>query len=1024
MTMSVAVMAQNEIVSGRVIDYETGEGLPGVNIRIQGTNLGTATDLNGNFLLSVPTLHETLIFSFIGFHTQQVPLEGRAELTIELKYEIFDAEELVVMGYSSRRDRTTVTGAISTVRSRELLQSPQVNISNALVGRMPGLLAVQRSGQPGEDTAQLRIRGIGTFSGDSNPLVIVDGIQTDNYNNLDPNEIESVTILKDASATAVYGVRGANGVLIITTRRGTERRPQIAFTSNYAITTFTDLRQSARAYDYVTGYNLARAYDSFVTGRYEPKFLDEEIAQYHSSYVPDAPSMHSIMYPDMDWMDYTFKTSSTQMRHNMSVSGGTSRARYFVSAGYLNQEGLFRDGVANVMEMYNAQPRYQRYNFRSNLDFDVTNQLLVQVNVSSQIEQRTGNTANIARTIEIATKSNPINSPGIVDGRLVYPDISGPGSQTPVDQLLRSNYQRHFRNYLDGSIRANYNMSSILTGLEGRGVVSYQTYNTQNQNFGNSMIRYRRNLTDDGNLIFVPLDVDTPVSFSESVNKQRTEYLELGFEYNNRFAGEHQIGGLLLYNQEKRYDPNLAYLIPAGIQGIVGRATYSFKDRYLAEFNIGYNGTEQFAEGMRFGVFPAYSLGWIISEELFFPDTDFISFLKIRGSYGEVGNDRIGAARFLYLPSAYIYHDNWSYFFGDVNNLNQYDGVVEDSPGNPHVTWERAKKRNIGIEVTVWDGRLQVEADVFMESRDNILASLGTVPTTVGAPLPPYNIGEMTNRGFEVDATLHQRIDNVQYWIRANYTFARNKIDFMDEPDQPYQYLHSTGQTYGQMFGYIADGFYNSWEEVNDPNRPQSNHNSNQVQPGDIRYRDINGDGIIDHNDRVPIGYPIFPESLFGISFGGSYKGFDFSVLFQGAARVSVNYSRHARYGFREDAGIAQYLIDYSWTQERYENGERIDFPRLSEGDMVASHNYQNSTFWIRDASYLRLKNLEVGYTLISRYLERLGLSSARIFANGNNLLTWSDMLPGIDPETHVAGTNQEPYPATRVVNFGLNVQF
>ena len=465
-------------------------------------------------------------------------------------------------------------------------------------------------------------------------------------------------------------------------------------------------------------------------------------------------------------------------------------------------------------------------------------------------------------------------------------------------------------------------------------------------------------------------------------------------------------------------------MIPSGYQGLVGRVTYGYKNRYLAEFNVGYNGSENFAEGKRFGLFPAYSLGWVVSEETFFPKTEWVSFFKIRGSMGEVGNDQIGGNRFLYIPTAYEYHNNWRYYFGDINNRNQYNATAEGAPGNPDLTWERARKTNLGFEASIWRDKISLTGDVFEEKRSNILASLGTIPTIVGAGIAPYNLGEMENRGIEGDITYSDNVGDLNFWVRANYTYARNTIIEQDEVERQFPYQQRTGQRYGQIFGFIAEGFYNTWDEVNDANRPVYGFNSNRIQPGDIRYRDINGDGIIDVNDEVPIGYPTFPEKIFGFSFGGSYRGLDFSALFQGADNVSVSYSRHARYGFREDAGIAQYLVDYSWTEERYQQGLPIEYPRLSEGDIVAAGNYRSSTFWVRDAGYLRLKNVEVGYNLSSELLNRWRINGARIFVNGNNLLTWSDMLPGVDPETHVAGTNSEPYPATRTVNVGLSIQF
>lgn len=1015
---SPSILSKEEIdnvirVRGTVTD-EKGEALIGVSIMEKGTLNGTVSDINGNFEITVSSEQSILTFSYIGYDTYEHKVERNLVINVVLTEDVVNLEEVVVIGYGKQK-RESVTAAIATIESKELVQSPQANISNSLVGRLPGLLAVQRSGQPGEDQTTLRIRGTGTFAGSSDPLVIVDGIEGINYNSIDPNEIESLSILKDASATAVFGVRGANGVVIITTKRGTIGKPQISFTSNFATTQFTDMRNTVSAYDYVRGYNEALKYDSFITGGYNQKFSDEQIEKYRTGEDP-------LFYPDVDWAKFTYKPLSSQMQHNLTFRGGVQGVKYFASVGYFDQQGQFSDQLVHGIKEYNAQPRFKRYNFRSNFDFDITKSLSAVLNISSQTEIRQGNTSTINRVIELATKASPIWSPGLWDDKLIYLEDGPAAVTTPVDQLLRSGYSRGYRNYLNALARLDYKLDVITEGLSVHGTFSYINMNSQDAHFPNIKLAYTPKRLPDGSVVFIPQGEESPIYFNESAAKYRREYAELGIDYTRSF-GQHTVGGLMLYNQSKLHDPTLQFVIPQGYQGLVGRVTYNFDGRYMAEYNLGYNGTENFAPGKRFGFFPAYSLGWVVSQEPYFPENDILSYLKIRGSYGEVGNDKVGGDRFLYLPSSYYYENQ--YHFGSVGtDYNPYPVANEGKIGNPHVTWERAKKMNIGAEINFWNNRVRVVADLFNEKRDNILASLGTVPTIVGATLPAFNLGKMKNSGFDGEIAFNHKYRDLNYWLKANYTYARNVIEFRDEPTPVHPYQARTGQRFGQNFGMIFEGFYNTWDEVNDPNRPVSSWNANKIQPGDVRYRDVNGDGILDADDMVPIGYSNFPEITFGLSFGGSFKGLDFSVLFQGADNVSVSYSRHARYGYREDATIPQYILERSWTQERYEQGLPIEFPHLSVGDVSQKHNYTTSNLWIRDASYIRLKNIEIGYTVRKGFLTYAGLNSARIFVNGNNLITWSHMLPGVDPESNVAATNSEPYPLVRVFNFGLNINF
>ncbi len=1000
-------------IKGRVYN-EQGQPLVGATVNHKGK--AYITDADGQF--DIPARKgDRITINFIGYELIAITIGDQTSLSVNMIPRPEEMEDVVVVGFGQQK-RATVTGALSSIGTKELVQSPQANISNMLVGRLPGLLAVQRSGQPGEDQSTLRIRGIGTFNGDADPLIMVDGIEGININNIDPNEIESISILKDASATAVYGVRGANGVILVTTRRGAVGRPQVSLATNFATTSFIDMRKSARAYDWAKGYNEALQYDSYIGGSYTPQFSAEEIEKYRTGSDP-------IFYPDVDWFSTMYRKSAGQSQHNLNVNGGTERLKYFVSAGYFNQQGMFNENITDFIEEYNTQPTFHRYNFRSNMDFTILKGLTANMNISYQFEERQGSFQDLNARISNITRSNPVHSPGIIDGHLITLGQGSGAATTVINSLFLSGYQRRHRNYLNAMTRLNYDLSFITKGLSTHTTLSYGNYNTQDGNFFKRVVLYQPVRTPEDEILYVPQNEEDRMSYSETVDKNRREYFEFGINYSRMFSG-HNVGGLLLYNQNKYYSPSLAYLVPNGHQGLVGRVTYDFRGRYMAEVNVGYNGTENFMEGKRFGLFPAYSLGWNVSEEPFFPKNNVLIYLKFRGSMGEVGNDKIGGNRFLYLPTPYNYTDNY-YSFGEIGSTYQaYRGSADGAPGNPNLTWERARKTNIGIEAKLWNNTISLTADYFKEKRDNILANLNTVPNVIGrqpTSLPASNFGRMSNGGFDGDIAFQHSISNVNYWVKVNFTYARNKVEFKDEVTLTYPYRQGTGQRHGQFFGWVADGFYNTWEEVNDASRPEYLYSANKVQPGDIRFKDINADGIINADDQVPIGYSNFPEKVGGLSFGGDYKGFDLSILFQWADNVSVAYSGNYRYGYREDAGIPQYLLDESWTYERYINDETINFPRLSVGDNQNKHNYLNSTMWIRDASYMRLKNAEIGYTLKGSLLTRIGLSALRLYANGNNLITWSKLLKGIDPESNLVGTNNEPYPLTRTINFGLNIK-
>ena len=1016
--MNLPAVIIETVVKGVVTADESGEKLPGVSIAIKGTSKGTITNVDGSYQLTVPNAQSILVFSFIGYLPVEVKVGDQKIINVGLKADTKALEEVVVVGFGTQK-KINATGAISTIGTKELVQSPVANISNSLVGRMTGLFATQSGGEPGNDASKIRIRGVGTFSGNTDPLTLVDGIQVDNYNNIDPNEIESVTILKDASSTAVYGIRGANGVLIITTKRGKTGPPKISYTFNQGFNSFTDMRQMMNSYDYANNFNQALKNDTYVTGAtYVPRYSDLDLELYANGQDP-------IFHPSMDWADVMFKKVSTQSQHNVSISGGQNKVRYFVSAGFFNQEGLFKD-TKDITDAFSPQSVYRRYNIRSNFNFELTKRLKMSLDLSSQTETRSGNNnSTTERVVGDVFRASPLSTPGIVDGKIV--NIFTGSQNNPYVSLLYPNaaggLRRSYRNYLNGNLRMDYDLGDVTKGLAVHGNVAIQTYNDQQITNSKTLITYLAVKLPDGTVNYVPSTTEAQFNFSQTGTYNRRITAEFGIDYKRSF-GKHNVTGLLLYNQQKTFDPALAFLIPKGYQSFVGRATYDYDGRYLAEVNVGYNGTENFAPGKRFGLFPAYSLGWVASQESFFPKNGFVTLLKIRGSYGEVGNDNIGGTRFLFRPTSYSTAGNM-YYFGNVGSTYAgFTGIREGATGNPDVTWERAVKQNIGLEMAFWKDKIKFTGDVFSEKRSDILATPQTISSITGISQPASNLGKMENKGYEFDITYIDNVGDLGYRVSANYSFARNKVLFRDEVPNRYAYQNRTGQRLGQNFGLIAEGLYNSWEEVNDPARPVYSYQNNKVQPGDIKFKDFNGDGVVDGFDAVPIGFSNLPEKTFGASLGLNYKGFDISVLFQGVGNVSHYYTRFQKgtgFGQAPPEGSAAYMNE-SWTQERYDAGLPIRFPRFS---VNSNPNHEGSSYWLADASYVRIKNAEIGYKFTEGILKRLGISTCRVYVNANNLFTWKHVYAGIDPEnTSTGDTNTEPYPLVRTINAGLNVTF
>lgn len=1001
---SAATPAQQRTISGKVKDAGTGENLPGVIIMVKHTSRGINTDVDGDFSINADA-KDTLIVAYMGYEREEIAVGLNSFLRVSLKQNAGALGEVVVLGFGQKQAKIAQTGAIASITTKDIKQSPVANIANALVGRLPGLVAVQRSGEPGVDVPELYIRGMAT-SNSTSPLITIDGVQKENsaIALLDPNEVESITILKDASATALYGVKGANGVIIIKTRRGEAGKPRISTGVQTSIQTPTRLPEYLDSYNYAKLAN--EAYKNDNPAGTLPPYTAEALEAYRTGSDP-------YKYPNVDWLNEMLKPSA-MTRADMSVNGGTQMVKYFVNVGYTQQNGLYK---AEKNDQYDPNQKYKRYNFRSNVDIDFDKDFSIGLSLFGSIENKTGPNEKTDAIFTYLEKTPPNAYP------IKYPNglYGGSTRGNPFALVNTSGFTQSFNSSLSGMLTATRKLDGFTKGLYVKGNYSFDGY------FKNNLTRSKQVRTgmytgsgdymDPNSYIYNGTDVPLGAPAS-SYDQIRSTWLDLSVNYERSF-GPHTVTGLLLANRQQRV---LGGQIPFVSQGIVSRLTYNYRNRYFAELNAGYNGTDNFSEDQRYGFFPAVSAGWVISEEKFLKDNPVLDFLKIRASYGLTGNDQlevkdangniVTTRRWLFISE---YGTGSGYSFGDP--LTGIGGKIEGPMANLDVTWENARKLNIGIEAKFWGDLLYVQADFFRERRNDILVVRGTVPGMIGVPaekLPPANLGEVVNRGFELELTHRSKIRNVNYFVRANGSFARNKVLSMDEVSYPYDYLRRTGQSLRQLYGYTAIGFFQSKEEIQ--NSPKQFGN---LIPGDIRYKDLNGDGVIDANDKGPIGRTTVPEFLYGISLGVNWKNFDLSVLFQGAGNYNVLFSHEAAWEFYNGASVMVQHLG-RWTPE---TAATATYPVLHNG--LNNNNHQEgASFYMKDATYIRFKNAEIGYTFRNvRLSKQKGLDGLRLFANGINLYTWDKMGDGsFDPEA--PSGKGFFYPQLRVLNVGFNATF
>lgn len=1008
---TAATFAQTATVSGVVKD-DTGEPVIGAGVLVKGTTLGTITDIDGHFSFRADDLNGVLVVSFVGMETQEIPMKGKGTFDIVLKSSNTLLEEVQVVAYGAQK-KVTLTGSISSVNTDELLKVPTASIGNMLSGVLSGVSSIQSSGQPGGDDPDVFIRGISTLNTmNAKPLYLVDGVER-SFFQIDPNEVENITILKDASSTAVFGVRGANGVIIVTTKRGKEGKAKINASFSYGIQTPTRMPEFVNSYDYATFLNEAYTND----GK-DPKFTPEAVEAFRTHSNP-------IIYPDTDWMELLFKSSAPQTQGNVNISGGTERVRYFISMGMLDQKGFFK----NHDTRYDANFNFNRYNYRANLDIDFTKTTLVAINMGGRVEKRnfprSGDDINqLFRRIYWAT---PFSGPGIVDGKW----IKGNSQYLPVGlsdglgNIYGRGYGSKTTNVVNLDLALTQKLDFVTKGLQFKIKVAYNSGYDHTKERATSIESYqpwyRKDVTwmehpagsNPNEVVYIQDGEAGLISYAESFGKSRDWYAEASFDWKRDFD-LHHLSALALYNQSKTYYPDSDYPgIPRGYVGLVGRVTYDYDNKYLIEGNVGYNGSENFAPGNRYGFFPAVSGGWVLTQEEFLKDNPVVNFLKIRASYGIVGNDRYhpyGTGfmdRFLYLPNSYFIGSG--YQFGTGTSWSP--GAYEKSFGNSGLSWEKSAKQNYGIDFSLFNQKLSGSIDYFYEKRTDILAKASTDPIIHAMSLPVLNLGIVSNKGVELNLKWNHKINSFRYWTNLNVSYAKNKIVYQDEVPSEYTYTLKTGHPVGQPFGLKVRGFYyEGMEDVAD--------HSYVLKEGDVVYEDLNHDGKIDDNDKTAIGYPSYPLLNAGLTLGFEYKGFDFSMLWVGATKTSRVLEETFRKPLGEtyDRSLMSHQFTDRWTPE---TAATAKLPRATIDGV--KNNYRDSELWVKDASYLRLKNIEIGYNFRLPFMPKIGMEKMRVFMTGYNLLTF-DKLKISDPESMSSGVPQ--YPVMRVINFGLNVSF
>lgn len=1007
--MSLNAQTQRQ-VTGRVMDA-TGELLIGVNVIETGTTNGTVTDINGTYTLVLTTQNPVLRFTYVGFEEREVRVGSQGILDVTLDEDVEALDEVVVVGFGTQK-KASVVGSISNVDPAQLSLTPARSLSNNLAGMVSGVIAVQRSGNPWFNNSDFWIRGISTFTGNSQPMVLVDGIER-SLHDIDPEEIESFSVLKDAAASAVYGVRGANGVIMINTKRGKIGKPLVEVRYEKAYTS------PVKLLDYVGSVKYLELINEMNIDNGQAPFASEAmLLNYANQTDPE-------LYPDVNWWNVVAKDQAESSKANLSINGGSDVLRYALVVGYYGEDGIIR---RDPNQAWDSSLKVNRYTVRSNVDVNVTPTTLVRINLGGFLQTKNAppgdNETNEGIFYQAMRIPPYVHPPIYADGRI--PRVFA--KENPWAWATQRGFEKMNNSKIEALTSVEQDLKFITQGLNAKLTFSFDKFS------GNSVTRaktpdyYNPASARDanGNLITtIAHHGEQFLGHSRGATwGDQSIYLEGMLSYNRIFDSVHEINSMVLYNQ-KNYERGDA--LPYRTQGIAGRFSYTYDRRYVGEFNFGYNGSENFAPGKRFGFFPAVAVGWIISQEEFMqPVASTISNLKLRGSWGLAGNSILGREiwdhRFAYISTIV---DTGSYTWGTENNVYRL-GRAEGEVGVPDLTWETVQKKNIGLELGLWNNAVSFTVDYFNENRKDIFMQRRNVPGSAGFNRTVWaNFGKVDNQGIDMSLTMSRQL-NKDWSVSAlaNYTYAHNKVVEIDEPVSIVgTYRSGTGKPVGQLFGLVAEGLFTEDDfDVNGMLKegiPVQNFSDvSNLRPGDIKYKDMNGDGFITAVDATAIGGTRVPEIVYGFGANVRYKAFDFGFFFQGTGNTyQILGGENWLPGSVLGAGNIFSNVDDRWTPEN--PSQDVFWPRL--GDRAVANNTVASTWWLRDMSFIRLKNIELGYSLPRDWTTRVGVRDARLFVRGSNLLTFSNFKLW-DPELET--TDGLRYPIMKAVSFGLNINF
>lgn len=1011
LTCTLSLAAQSGYTVSGVVMTEEGEPLVGVAIQYKNDpTKGMITDIDGNFVLNNVPANTTLIFSYIGYKDFSMVVTGnKTRQTIALKEDSNQTEEVVVVGRGTQR-KISVVGAVTNVKANDL-QVPAASVTNMLGGRVPGIIAVTRSGEPGSDFSEFWVRGIGTFGAGSSALVLIDGIEGD-LNTLDPADIESFTVLKDASATAVYGVRGANGVVLVTTRRGKSGKLSINVKSNVGIS------YSARTPNYVDAPTYATlANEASIVRGGRPVYNDAELRLFQTGLDPD-------LYPNVNWRDVMLKDYVWNHQHHISVNGGGSNARYYMSVGIQHKDAIYKQdkGIKN----YDTNVGYNKYNFRANIDANLTKSTNLELGLESVIVNNAfpGYGDNNQALWDAQANMTPVTVP------VVYSDGTLPAygadatQQNPYILLNYTGYKK--KSEMTNSVRLKLiqDFDRWVKGLKVDALMSISTFSSLLQTqLKTPALYYATGRKKDGTLDLIEKVSKADDKYSSTNLTTRKIYFEGRVNYERLFNEKHRVGGLLLYYMDDFVTgeaQDLIASIPKRYTGLAARATYSFKDTYFIEGNLGYTGSEAFEKGEKFGIFPAISGGWVPTQyEWVQNNLKFIDFFKIRGSYGVVGNDRMNGVRFPFLST--MQQGSGAGMWGGGNN------ILESQEASQNLRWEKAKKLDIGIDAQLFHNKVDLTVDFFHEKRTGIFQQRASIPEEMGLATQPWaNIGAMESWGADGNISyMHQFNKDWNLTVRANFTYTNNKLTAYEQSGVKYPYQSYIGTPYGNQRGLIALGLFKDQEDTD--NSPKQTFMSN-VMPGDIKYKDVNGDGIINTDDEVLIGNSTVPRLQYGFAFELRYKRLSVSALFEGVGIVDFMYGGNGFYPFtgKQTGNVLSIVADPAnrWIPASYSGNPATEnpnarFPRLTYGSNA--NNERNSTFWMENGRYLRLKNVQITYDFISPFFKKIGLQGCQLSLIGDNLACW-DGVKLWDPAQ--ATGNGAVYPLQRVFTLQANLQF